>query len=514
MNQNLIVSTGGHYIDPFFTQKKGSISIIEKNGSIYDCVLNQTNIGVNSNKFYIMQALECGTNDYVLFIRYGRIGDNGVSINKIFKNINSVITEFEKVFRTKTGNNWYNTDNFEQKAGKYYLSKIEAIAVSESDSGSESSSDSQSSSDMKRSKYLSGDHPSKKVIQLLSLISNTTYMTNTLVQLDIDTEKMPLGKISQGQIDSGYEILNKINKIILANKKTSSVKNKLIELSSSFYTVIPISCGRKIPPIISTIKLVGKNINLLNELSQMVYGTKAVTKFKKDKKDFIKLYKNLCTEIVALEKTDEMYSLLENYVKQSKAPTHKFNYKIIDMFEIARDNERDLYDKFNKKIDNRVLLFHGTRVCNMIGILQNGLVCDLSKLGIVSVITGKMFGLGVYFANSVTKSIQYTAHDSSDNIACIFVAEVALGNQLVKKSADHKLTVKNMPKGYNSTWGIGQSTISQYDEYNDGTSMPSGSIVKSPHNDASLLYDEFIVYNDEQINLRYIIRLQINDDKY
>ena len=65
-----------------------------------------------------------------------------------------------------------------------------------------------------------------------------------------------------------------------------------------------------------------------------------------------------------------------------------------------------------------------------------------------------MFGLGVYFANSVSKSIQYCAYDTSDNIACVFICEVALGKMLEKNNSDCTLTAKTLPKGYQFNMGI------------------------------------------------------------
>jgi poly [ADP-ribose] polymerase len=331
-------------------------------------------------------------------------------------------------------------------------------------------------------------------------------MKNTLVQLEIDTEKMPLGKICQGQIDSAYEILDKINKNL-------NNRDKLISMSSEFYTLIPFACGRQKPPIIDSPKLIGKNVNLLNELSQMVFGTKAVTKLKKDKGNLIKLYQDLNTEIIPLDKTDEMYQILVDYLMRSRAPTHHFVFDVLNIYEINRQNERDMYDIFSKKIKNRTLLFHGTRAPNLCAILKNGLVVDPSKLGINVCITGKMFGLGLYFSNSCSKCIQYCAYDITDDIACLFVAEVALGNQWKKKQADSSITAQNLPKSYQSVWGMGRSTIDEYDEYDDSTRIPSGKIKPIPNTtDHSLLYDEFVVYHEEQINLRYIIMLKITDD--
>ena len=38
----------------------------------YDCMLNQTNIGQNNNKFYVIQLLQTGGNYYV-WNRWGRV---------------------------------------------------------------------------------------------------------------------------------------------------------------------------------------------------------------------------------------------------------------------------------------------------------------------------------------------------------------------------------------------------------------------------------------------------------
>jgi len=485
------VSTGGVLIDPHCQYQSGTL--VENYGAIYSCTLNQTNISNNNNKFYIMQVIKNGSSFYV-FIRYGRIGEVGTISNKSFPSQDDAVRFFEKQFNTKTGNSWTNRANFIKKEGKYFLTEIERV-----DEDSESESVSEEIDDNIKI--------DPRIIKLLELITNQTYMKNTLTQLEIDTEKMPLGKISQTQIDKGYEILNQIN-------NNFSDPNMLTKLSSDFYTYIPISTGRRKPPIIDSIDLVGKNLNLLNELSQIVYGSKTVTHHsKKNNNDaLMKTYSDLGTTFYPLEKTDEMYQILVDYLNNSKAPTHHFKFTIDEIFELERPKEKDAYDAYSKNIDNKTLLFHGTRVSNLIGILKNGLVVDPSKLGINVSIAGKMFGMGLYFANSCSKSINYCGYDYSDNIACLFVSEVALGKTLNKVHSDSRLTAKNIPNGFHSTWGLGQSTITQYDHYDDGTRIPSGKITKNSSGKYDLLYDEFIVYHEEQVNLRYVIKLKVLND--
>lgn len=497
------ISTKGHLIDIHCQHNTGQL--VDFNGSVYSCTLNQTDIGSNKNKFYIMQLIKI-MNKYVLYIRFGRIGETGKIIENEYDSKESAILSFEKQFRTKTGNSWINRKDFVKKNKKYYMADIECVDVESDKDSSDESSDTSDTSDTSTD----DEKLSDSVISLLKLISNTTYMKNTLVQLEIDVEKMPLGKISQGQIDNAYEILNNILSNI--NKLKNNDEIDFVKLSSEFYTLIPYACGRQKPPIINNQKRVAKNINLLNELSQMVFGTKAVIKLKKEKGNLMKLYHDLHTEINPLDDDDEMYIILENYLKDSMAVEHNFKFNILNIFEINREFEKDMYNNYSSKITNKTLLFHGTRVPNIISVLQNGLLVDPSKLGINVSITGKMFGLGLYFSPCSTKSLNYCSHESSDNIACLFVAEVALGHILKKTDADVSLTAKTIPKGYHSTRGIGQKSFTNYDLYEDGIKIPNGKLKLIPKNSKSILrYDEYIVYHEEQINLKYLIQLKIND---
>jgi len=486
MNKSTI-STGGHLIDPQCKYIGGEI--LQVNNDIFSCTLNQTVIGSNMNKYYIMQIIKF-QNKCIVYIRYGRIGEKGTTSYKEF-NETASIQFFVKQFKSKTGNNWYDKENFVKKEYKYFMTITECAKQESLESETESGSESEIDMD-------------ERIINFLQLISNQIYMKNTLIQLEIDTDKMPLGKISQTQIDAAYDILNKINN----NLKDT---NMLSKLSSDFYTLIPMATGWKMPPIIDSKDLIGKNVNLLNELSQMIYGSASVIKMKKNNvmKNLLELYQNLETDFLPLDKTDIMYATLSDYLYNSKAPTHHFKFEIVNIFEITRQKERDAYETYSAKIKNKTLLFHGTRVSNMIGILKNGLVVDPSKLGINVNITGKMFGMGLYFANSCSKSINYCDYSSSDNIACLFVSEVALGKMLKKEHADSRLTAANLPKKYNSTWGLGASTFAEYDVYDDNTQIPRGKLTKT-NKRCDLMYDEFIVYHEEQINLRYIIQLKVN----
>ncbi|PIO24839.1 hypothetical protein AB205_0019280 [Aquarana catesbeiana] len=94
----------------------------------YDCMLNQTNIGHNNNKFYIIQLLHWSAGkppQYVTWNRWGRVGEVGQNKTSYFTDAASAKKDFEKKFKDKTKNNWSDRENFTAHAGKYTMIEVE-----------------------------------------------------------------------------------------------------------------------------------------------------------------------------------------------------------------------------------------------------------------------------------------------------------------------------------------------------------------------------------------------------
>ena len=78
-----------------------------------------------------------------------------------------------------------------------------------------------------------------------------------------DVNKMPLGKLSQTQIAKGLEALLEIEDAL--KKK----KGDLNALSSKFYTVVPHSFGRSVPPVINSQDIVDAKKEMMMTLSDI-----------------------------------------------------------------------------------------------------------------------------------------------------------------------------------------------------------------------------------------------------
>lgn len=71
---------------------------------------------------------------------------------------------------------------------------------------------------------------------------NTEMMKESILSLNVNVNKMPLGTLSKETVFKAYEILRNIEKAI---KSTVTVEADLMELSSQFFTLIPHNIGRQ-----------------------------------------------------------------------------------------------------------------------------------------------------------------------------------------------------------------------------------------------------------------------------
>ena len=105
--------------------KFGSVGIFcnTSDGTPYACVLNQTNIAQNNNKFFVIQVLkDLDLEHYYAWIRWGRVGYHGqTALTDCGKDSEKAVSIFSKKFSDKTKNDWNERHDFFKVAGKYDL---------------------------------------------------------------------------------------------------------------------------------------------------------------------------------------------------------------------------------------------------------------------------------------------------------------------------------------------------------------------------------------------------------
>jgi hypothetical protein len=85
-------------------------------------------------------------------------------------------------------------------------------------------------------------------------------------------------------------------------------------------------------------------------------------------------YKKLRCAITPLPHDCEDYKLVEKYLLNTHAPTHKeWSLELEEVFSLDRDGEFSKYSRYKNNLHNKMLLWHGSRLTNYVGILSQGL---------------------------------------------------------------------------------------------------------------------------------------------
>ena len=200
----------------------------------------------------------------------------------------------------------------------------------------------------------------------------------------------------------------------------------------------------------------------------------------------------------------------EEKMRGEQLDNHHFYTRLVRAFEINQKNA----PAFDSSCGNVVSLFHGTRGANLFGILSTHIKLP-KNLGPNVVITGAMFGPGIYFGE-YSKSLQYSTSRfggvrNKGNTYYIILCDVALGKM---KFEPHARNYAQAPTGYNSVMGVGRDAfvkgcfIKGIGDNKD-LKIPRNVFQQSlGTNSSSLLHNEFIVYNQNRFRIRYILEVE------
>ncbi|XP_048213481.1 poly [ADP-ribose] polymerase 1 [Perognathus longimembris pacificus] len=480
---------GGAAVDPD-SGLEHSAHVLEKGGKVFSATLGLVDIVKGTNSYYKLQLLEGDKeNRYWIFRSWGRVG-TVIGSNKLeqMPSKEDAVEHFMKLYEEKTGNAWH-SKNFTKYPKKFYPLEIDY------------GQDEEAVKKLAVSPGTKSKLP-KAVQELVGMIFDVESMKKAMVEYEIDLQKMPLGKLSKRQIQAAYSILSEVQQAVSQGSNSSQI----LDLSNRFYTLIPHDFGMKKPPLLNNTDSVQAKVEMLDNLLDIEVAYSLLRGGSDDgSKDPIDVnYEKLKTDIQVVDKDSEEAEIIRKYVKNTHATTHNaYDLEVVDIFRIEREGESQRYKPF-RQLHNRRLLWHGSRTTNFAGILSQGLRIAPPE----APVTGYMFGKGIYFADMVSKSANYCHTSQGDPIGLILLGEVALGNMYELKHASH---ISKLPKGKHSVKGLGKTTPDPSASVTlDGVEVPLGPGVSSGVSDTCLLYNEYIVYDIAQVNLKYLLKLKFN----
>lgn len=293
-------------------------------------------------------------------------------------------------------------------------------------------------------------------------------------------------KVTQAMVDEAQDILTSLLTIDTVEK----FNDTLLVL----FTTIPRKMGNVRDFLARTDKdfseIIQKEQDLLDVMKGQVVQKQVVDDAAEEDDT---LYENTILEQLGLvfEECDA------NDIATIKASLGEISGKFHKAWRVTNLKTQQRFDEFVKlnKIKDKRLLFHGSRNENWWSIINSGLVLKPTN----AVITGKLYGYGIYFAPKARKSLGYTSLSGS---------YWAHGNS-------NSGFMALMDVAYGVPYDVYDFNSKYYDmNYDNLQRFKQGANCLHAHAGAnlggysSLKNDEIIVYKEEQCTIKYLVELR------
>ncbi|KAJ6015297.1 poly polymerase catalytic domain-containing protein [Penicillium herquei] len=495
---------------------------IDEEDVVWDATLNQTDSKLNHNKFYRLQLLEYPGEEkkYLTWTHWGRVGEGGQSgvlngwvLGNVY-DFKSAKDHFEKKFKSKAGMIWTQRLIKMPVRGKYTF-----IERSYSEEATDENVNSTEEKEQKSpSVPLKVECTLEQPLQdLMSFIFNTNHFQSAMEAMSYDSQKLPLGKLSDRTLKAGFALLKEITQLQAEPIHDAKWQADIESVSNQYFTTIPHDFGRKRPPILISDQLIKKEIELLEALTDMDVANEIMKDSKLTSVHELDLqFQGLgMKEMSILDHGSTEFKELTNYLTNSRGATHSLNYTVIDIFRVERQGEEDRFKSSPYSVmqkNDRRLLWHGSRSTNFGGILSQGLRIAPPE----APVNGYMFGKGVYLADTSTKSANYCCPYSSGNKGLLLLCDVELGDPMLELyRSDYKAGEKARTEGKIATLGQGRTVPAGWKDASvlhpnlQGVKMPDMTAGQRNDGKAGLHYNEYIVYDVAQIRQRYLFYVQM-----
>lgn len=290
--------------------------------------------------------------------------------------------------------------------------------------------------------------------------------------------------VTQAMVDNAQEILLKLTSI----KTVPAFNKRLIDL----FAVIPRKMS-KVENYLATKtddfpKIIQREQDLLDIMKGQIYKPEIKKEEKQDKP------LNDCTILEANGLIFEKCSPAD--IRKIKLALGESEHKFKNAWKVTNIETQRKFDEFVKTNDikKKKLLFHGSRNENWWSIINTGLKLKPTNV----IITGKLYGMGTYFAPKAKKSIGYTSLSGSywagGNSSFGFMAlmDVAYGTPYDVYDFDSRY--HRMDYNLLQTFKPGANCLHAH----AGASMGY----------SSLRNDEIVVYKEEQCTIKYLVEIQ------
>ncbi|XP_073668033.1 protein mono-ADP-ribosyltransferase PARP4-like isoform X2 [Paramisgurnus dabryanus] len=284
-----------------------------------------------------------------------------------------------------------------------------------------------------------------------------------------------LSKILTGPVSSiSLNDVSRVEGLLLQAQKTQD-EEKVKTLLEEVNTLLPLQIAD--PP--SKHKLVSQKLDLCQLIRDILNVSEAT--MRSPLPSSLGKYRALRCSIDVVPSENPEFTVISQMLQE----------KPIQIQQILRVSRRVELQMFREELGNIKPLLHSTGTSSFVGILSRGLLLPrvgVEQHGIERTDIGNLGG-GIYFSDSLTTSVKYSKPSVADGSRLLLVCDVALGQCKNLLKRDPTLTCT--PEGYHSVHGVRQ-TPKTTSEFQD---------------------DEYVVYNTDQIKLKYVVQYTLEEDQ-
>ncbi|XP_065105074.1 protein mono-ADP-ribosyltransferase PARP4-like [Paramisgurnus dabryanus] len=278
---------------------------------------------------------------------------------------------------------------------------------------------------------------------------------------------VPVSRISLNDV-------SRVEGLLLQAQKTQD-EEKVKTLLEEVNTLLPLQIAD--PP--STHKLVSQKLDLCQLIRDILNVSEAT--MRSPLPSSLGKYRALRCSIDVVPSENPEFTVISQMLQDKPIQIQK-------ILRVSRGVELQM---FREELGNIKPLLHSTGTNSFVGILSRGLLLPrvgVEQHGIERTDIGNLGG-GIYFSDSLTTSVKYSKPSVADGSRLLLVCDVALGQCKNLLKRDPTLTCA--PKGYHSVHGV-RRTPKTTSEFQD---------------------DEYVVYNTDQIKLKYVVQYTLEEDQ-
>jgi len=215
-------------------------------------------------------------------------------------------------------------------------------------------------------------------------------------------------------------------------------------------------------------------------------------------------YEKLGAKMAPLTKYSREFKAIQKYLDNGYDPSALgYTISLQNVFTVSMPNGTDDFEKF-QDVRPRKLLWHGSRLCNYVGILNQGLRIAPPE----APMTGYLFGKGIYWADRVSKSAPFCHPTQQNPIGLLLLGDVVVGDPYKVKKPEF---ITQLPTGKHSTLALAKTipdpTKDELGE--DKVIVPCGPGISSGEKDVFLEDQEYFIYQ-KQCRIKYLLKVRFN----